>query len=133
MDLTTLSLDDFLCASNCTDSSDVINPFSGLEAEFSSRIGPQIRLLGMVYSIHEVAHSSGDTLLLCDGKVVGFYSGDTLAIADEHQKKGLSVPLILAATRDRPVPTKRMLTQDGKKALTYAWNVANGFVKNPWP
>lgn len=132
MNLSQITLADFLCDSNCTLTCDVLNQFDGFKAEFSGLIGAQIRLLGEGYVLHRVLNSETDILLLCGNDLVGVYSAEVLAIADEHQNKGLSTPLILAAVENRPLPEKRTLTPKGKRALTRAWQVANGIKTSPW-
>ena len=55
------------------------------------------------------------------------YCGETLDIAPEHRQKGLSVPMILEAIKDREQPTTRTnLTYAGHAALKNAWLVAHG-------
>lgn len=55
---------------------------------------------------------------------VGLYCGETLAVAEDHQGKGLGTELILAAVLHRPVPEKRTVSSAGLAALKKAWRVA---------
>ena len=71
-------------------------------------------------------------LLDKSGALVGYYVGDGLLIEGTAVGKGLSVPLILAALPNRPVPSERTVTSRGEAALRKAWRVANGCDASPW-
>jgi hypothetical protein len=64
-------------------------------------------------------------LLDKNGTLVGYYVGNGLLIEGTAVGKGLSVPLILAALPNRPVPSERNVTNEGEAALRKAWRVAN--------
>lgn len=134
MDLTAISLDEFLCTGAQSVAAPAYFDFQSAVADaYCSLVGVHIRSLGQEYDLHEVLGSPSDILLLHKEGVVGCYAGPTLAIDDAHQGKSLTVPLILAAVVARPLPTSRQLVPGGKAALTKAWRVANAQIPNPWP
>ncbi len=134
MDLRTISLDEFLCTGAQSVAAPTHFDFQSAVADpYSSLVGAHIRSLGQHYELHVVAGSPSDILLLHSGDIVGCYVGPTLAIDEAHQGKALTVPLILAAVVSRSLPTSRQLVPGGKAALTKAWRVANGQIRNPWP
>ena len=133
MDLTKLSEAQFLCDGART--GDMDNPLAfelGLQA-IEGLDHQHARDLGHGYALHQVSHQSGDFLLVRAGEVVGLYVGESLALHPEHRGRGLSTPLILAAVPHRPLPSKRILSSAGERALRKAWRVANGIEPNPWP
>lgn len=133
MDLTALTLDEFLGGANPVTAPADPGAFTGLAGLFDTMIGRHLRSLGQGYTVHQFAQQNGDVLLVLNGVLVGFYVGETLAIHPEHQGRNLSVPLILAAVPDRDLPTARTFSPGGLAALTKAWRVANGLTANPWP
>lgn len=132
MDLTKITLDEFLCHTT-EDIPASPDAFSAAAGSFDDLVGRLIRALGGGYEIHQMDEQPGDVLLLHNGAVVGFYVGDTIAIASGHMRKSLSTPLILEAVKNRLLPDRRTLSEAGRGALTKAWMVANGCIQNPWP
>ena len=133
MNLTSLTLDKFLC-SDCAEIIPApIDSFQNAQHDLAAMVGPLVRVLGQDYSLHEITNQPGDVVLLFQGSPVGFYSGDLVAIDANHQGRSLSVPLVLEGVKHRPVPTKRVMSISGKNAFTKAWRVANGLDPNPWP
>lgn len=133
MDLTKISLDAFLCGEANTPKSDVPNPFAQIAPMLQDQVGPEIRSLGSGYALHRMKDSAANVLLTASGRIVGCYWNDILSIDDDHQSRGLSVPLILEAIKHRELPKEQKLSAAGKAALKYAWEVANGKRENPWP
>lgn len=109
-----------------------LDAFEALGSELPKYVGPLIRDLGQGYALHVSNTGCGDTLLLHAGDPVGYYIGDLIAIHPSHQRKKLSVPLILRSVSVREPPSKRELTEGGRAALTLAWKVANGQAMDPW-
>lgn len=64
------------------------------------------------------------TRTLDSWKLIGGYIDSILAIDDTFQGLGLSTELILRACEHRPVPTERLMTVPGYKALAKAHRVA---------
>jgi len=134
MDLTTLTLDEFLCTGNNTITSADPSTFLAIKTAISSMLGQKVRNVGPYYILYTLNSGiPGDVILLHQGEPVGVYLGEMLAIDPNHQRKDLSVPLILEGVQHRPKPTDRKMTPAGKSALTKAWRVANGQIVNPWP
>jgi hypothetical protein len=84
-----------------------------------------------------VAVNAADTALIdINGAMVGIYVGDILIIDyPPHYPKelrGLSVPLILFAIKNRKEPSERTLTIAGERALRRAWRVANEQESSRW-
>lgn len=131
MDLTKLTLAVFLCDGNATMAPAAQDEFEKVKPNLS--IGGVLRHLGKGYTIHRFDDQAGDVVLLHDGEPIGCYLGEVLAISADHQGKKLSVPLILQAVAERRLPTKRTMSESGRKVLTLAWKVANGQAGNPWP
>jgi len=134
IDLTKTSLDTFLCSQN----NKIIpaNDYSFITAKnsISVNFSELYRDISCKYKIYHIKDGEkGDVVLLCEGNVVGFYWGDLLAISPCHQNLKLSTPLIIEAVKYRMQPETRILSEEGKAALTSAWNVANGKKINPWP
>jgi hypothetical protein len=67
-----------------------------------------------------------------DNQLVGAYFEEALVIDKPARGKGLSVPLILHAIRDRSPPAARNLSVAGEGALRKAWRVANGLENSRW-
>jgi hypothetical protein len=132
VNLTTISLDDFLCkgAAQIVPASPAA--FLGVEPHLPPLIGAKVRDVGQ-YALHKLNSDPGDMVLLLQGKPIGCYLGDLLAIDDNYQGQKLSVPLVLEAVKARPQPTKRKMSQAGEAALATAWRVANGKIADPWP
>jgi hypothetical protein len=78
--------------------------------------------------------AAGDTGLIDDqDNLVGYYIGEGLLIdPGPASKQGLSVPLILDALPQRPLPTRRKVSEGGEAALRKAWRVANKKEKCTW-
>ena len=130
MDLLQLTLDEFLCIDDLEMTSDVPLAFEN-SVDALPPIGSKIKNLGP-YALHYFSNQSGNVALLLDCVPVGFYWGDVLAIDGGHRGKGLSVPMILEAIKERPPPKKRILSCAGRHALAKAWSVANGHAVDSW-
>jgi hypothetical protein len=130
MDLKKTSLAEFLCDDDTTMAEADDDVFETVKPTLV--IGPLLQILGEGYALHQLDDQSGDVVLLYADEPVGCYWGEQLAISPDHQGKKLSVPLILLAVAERPLPAKRTMSKNGKKALTSAWKVANGKATNPW-
>lgn len=133
MDLSQLSEAQFLCDGARTVTAD--NPLAFdqgllLIKELGYKF---LRDLGSGYELHQVCGEPGDFVLVKDSEVVGFYSGQSLALHPQHRGRGLSTPLILAAAPHRSLPSKRTVTAAGERALRRAWRVANNLASNLWP
>jgi len=134
MDIMQLTLDEFLAAPpSATAAPSLLDFYSAIATPFAGEVGPLIRTLSNGYALHEVRGQPWDVLLLDNGSIVGAYVGELLAVDDAYQRKGFTVPLVLAAVDRRPLPRSRKLVAGGRAALTKAWRVAHGFAKNPWP
>ena len=137
MNLHTMTLDEFLCVGNIRMKE--ASPFAfeagaaGLAEFLPSPFGQPIKAFGEGYEIHSMTSADGDVCLLFDRSPVGFYWGEALAVANQFQGNGLSIPLILAAVPSRQRPERRTLSVNGRKALERAWRVARGHEANPWP
>ena len=132
MDLTEISLEAFLVSGP-----DDIFPadpdrINNLLPFYSEYVGGRLTDLGHRYTIHKFGDQAGDVLLLYNGDVVGGYVGESLDIVANHNGKGLSTPLILAAVPQRNLPRKRIVSAAGRAALTAAWQAANGKRRSPW-
>jgi hypothetical protein len=132
MDLTKLSLAQFLCGGNQPSVPSSPAAFANFIAVISGSLGNKIRDLDPDYAIHHV-NNLGDVALLYRGTPIGSYITDVIAIDPVHQGKGLSVPLVLEAVPNRSLPLNRTLSVEGKAALSKAWHVARGLTPNPWP
>ncbi|WP_342238106.1 hypothetical protein [Inquilinus sp. OTU3971] len=132
MNLQTISLDQFLCKGASQYASSNQNSFDNLKPALEPLIGNTIRNLGSGYVLYELG-AAGNTALKYNGSFVGLYYDEVLAIETSHQGKFLSVPLVLDAVIHRQLPSKRILSQAGERALVKAWMVANSRIPNPWP
>ena len=93
----------------------------------------RLLVLGQYGAYRIIALNSTDTGLIdANDRLVGYYIGEALVIEEKARGQGLSVPLILHAVPNRPVPTRRKLTAAGEAALRKAFRVANGTEENPW-
>src|SRR5665213_4297266 len=123
MDLSTISLEEFLCRENIDFQEAGMDPFDQLrEEDISGFVGANICEIGAGYSICYHAQTMSAVFLVHDGKPVGFYIGDLISINPSHRREALSVPMILHATRQRACPLKQTLTNAGLSALTKAWH-----------
>ena len=132
MDLTVISLEDFLVSDPGDNIPSGPDRFLNVESTYSEHVGNIISDLGDRYTIHQFNNQAGDVLLLYDGKVVGGYVGESIDIDANHKGKGLSTPLILSAVPHRNLPSRRILSMEGRAALTKAWQVANGEKQSHW-
>lgn len=126
-------MEEFLCNASSVEAPADPNAFAAGATTFAPLVGGKIRDLGQNYSIHHLKSAVGDTAVLHDGHLVGFYCGEMLAVRRDHQGDRLAVPLILEAVPYRALPTKRTLSSGGRAALARAWRVANGEEDDPWP
>ena len=133
MDLTSLTEDEFLCSDNRTLLPADPHAFENIRDLLSSMIGPCIRSLGSGYAVHHVSNQLGDVVLIYQGKPIGGYLGELLAIDDAHKGKALSVPMVISAVPNRQLPLQRKVSDAGLAALRKSWRVANSIEQNPWP
>ena len=131
MNLSQLSLKEFLCEDSNEVTPEPADLFDGISK--SIRMGKILSQDQNGYSICEIKDNSNSVVLLHNGIIVGFYLGESLMMKKEYKGKCLSVPLVLNAVKNRPLPKKRILSEGGKAALTCAWQVANGKRPNLWP
>lgn len=131
MNLAGMTLDTFLCSSSCTMTASPSLPFSQLVMS-APPVSHHIRTLGQGYELFEL-QSPADVAITHRGTIVGLYFGQVLEIDPAHRRKGLSVPMVLAAAPHRQPPTSRIMSDEGRRALTYAWEVATGRTTDPWP
>lgn len=133
MDIIKMSEDEFLCTGAREDLPTVSDTFDNLLPLLREvGTGSVLRYLGQGYQLKSLNTGLGDVCLVHDGELVGCYWGDAVSISGEHQRKGLSTPLILTAIAHRDAPTSRKVSPAGLAALSRAWNVAHGNSKNPW-
>ncbi len=134
MDLTKLTLSEFMCADTAVMREDLPGAFDKDRDSLRALVGEVLRELDDCYSLNRInTRRDGDVALLYKGELVGYYYGDTIAIADAHTGKSLSVPMILEGVKYRTLPASREHSMAGKKAFEKAWRVANGQQENPWP
>lgn len=134
MDLTKMSLDDFLKEDDSERDKSAKPDFDSMACLFEPFVGGKIRNLDDEYAVHELGNEGpSNVALMWKDAFVGFYDRTLMVIAEPHQGKKLSLPLILEASKHRPPPLPRNLTNDGRRALTLAWEVANGVKPDPWP
>lgn len=133
MDVTKLSLDEFLNEDDCERDKSAAPDFNSMASLFEPFVGSKVRDLDDEYAVHELGNEGPSNVALkWKDAFVGFYDRTLIVIAESHQGKKLSVPLILEASKHRPPPPPRNLTNDGRHALTLAWEVANGVKPDPW-
>ncbi|MFW7270304.1 hypothetical protein ACMAUO_20505 [Gluconacetobacter sp. Hr-1-5] len=132
MDIKKLTLGDFLCSGEQQDTAVHPDIFSFGAPGFKDLVGSEIIALKKGYAIHHLNTSHGDVALLHNNKLVGYYAGEVIAISEDYQGRGLSVPMILEAVKMRPSPQKRNLSPAGRAALTAAWKAAHNQTKNQW-
>lgn len=132
MNITELTLDEFLVTNNQISTESNKDAFSFGEPSFKDLIGGRIALLQEGFTLHHLSSDYGDVALLHNNELVGYYAGEVIAISASYQGRGLSVPMILEAVKMRPLPPKRNLSGAGKAALTAAWKVAHGLATNNW-
>lgn len=133
MDLTKITLDEFL-ASHEGDVSpayfiirdELVKPGCGINFELLKSANG--------YSIVLLNRDSGDVAAVdSQSNEAGYYSENSLIVHEEHRRRGLATALALWAYKFRTdLPVSRSLTKDGRAALTAAWKVANGELKNDW-
>ena len=133
MELTSLTLDEFLCSDHAEIIPAPADSFQDTQSGHAAMPGPLIRTLGQGYSIHEIINQPGDVILCFEGSPVGFYMGDLVAVDAKHQGRSLSVPMVIEGVRHRALPAKRTMSVQGRSAFTKAWRVANGLDPDPWP
>lgn len=132
MDLSKITLEQFLCHSGNTDSPPVflergllVPPGTGFQFRPLKRHGEYTLVL---------LDSSGDVAVVdADGDEAGFYISNSLIVHEEHRGKDLATALVLHAYIYRAeLPKSRSLSEGGKRALSAAWEVANGQRQSPW-
>lgn len=134
MDITKLSLEEFMCRGNSSMAEDSPGTFEQDQTVLQPLVGPLVRRLSDQYALHQInTGREGDVGVLCEGELVAFYVDQTIAVSSRHQGKALSIPMVLEGTRYRTLPTSRSHTAAGKKTFEKAWRVAHGLEPNPWP
>lgn len=133
MDLSSLSLDTFLCASACVAAAEDPGAFDLVGPIVAYLVADHFRSLGEGLALHHMTSGPGDVGLLSGATLIGFYFDDLLAVNPAYAGRRLSLPVILAAVPCRPVPERRSLSPAGRASLAFAWRVAHGFERNPWP
>jgi hypothetical protein len=133
LDLTKLTLDQFMCTGNAVIVPADPDAFLCVKSEIAPLVDAQLRILGGGYAIHKMKTGPEDVVLLYRDSPVGCYWGELLAVDSDHQDKKLSVPLILWGVKNRSLPASRKLSCPGKQALEKAWRVANCIIPDPWP
>lgn len=133
MDLSTLSLDAFLCSSDYAIVDASPGAFHLVGPTVAYLVTGRRRSLGRSFALHHMTTDPGDVALLSGATLIGFYFDDLLAIDPAFAGRKLSVPLILAAAPCRPIPVKRSLSPAGRASLECAWRVAHGLERDPWP
>lgn len=133
MNISGLTLATFLCDHAQVLASADPNAFFTSAPSVHGLLHEPRRPLGQGYELYSLVTGPADVALLYDGDLVGFYMGDLLAIDPAHTGKALSVPMVLAVTPYRPLPTIRTLSYGGRAALRTAWEVAHGVRTDPWP
>src|SRR5947207_2367694 len=138
MDISALSEAAFLCDGHLTRKGDAnFVPFEIVAQGAFSASGlnsfkqfPAVRYCGK-YRIVRLERTA--TALVDErDELVGYYLGEGLAIREDGRGLLLSVPLILDAIPDRPVPTHRSVSELGERALRCAWRVVHGQAKCDW-
>jgi hypothetical protein len=132
MDLTKCTLEDFLAQSgdmfppptefprDC-----LVSPGTGLTFQHLRTHGDYTVVL---------LDPAGDVAVVdADGNEAGYYNSASLVVHEEPRENGLATALVLYAySRRTELPPTRNLTNGGLKALTAAWEVANGKRTCPW-
>lgn len=132
MDLTQVSLDEFLGANQEVVSAASMHPRDVLVLPGAGLEFPVLKSYGE-YSV-VLINEFGDVAAV-DGKgnEAGYYSSNSLVVHEEHRSNGLGVALALYAHAHRDqLPESRSLSEGGKKTLEAAWKVANGYRFSPW-
>ena len=114
MDITKLSLEEFMCGDGNTIHESPPGVFEVSSEAVRPFVGQELRRLDDHYTVNELQTGEGDVALLCDGDLVGYYCGPTIAIAESHQKKDLSVPMILEAVKIGPRRQRGRTQQRGE-------------------
>lgn len=136
MDLAKVSLQSFMCEPDnfFLEKSEYPEAFHYGSAQWVDDIGETIWDLGGGYAINaSLSAGSGDPLATYHGTLVGYYSGEGLAVDDAHWGHGLGPALVITAAPYRNLPPHRRVTAAGDKALRRAWRIANGLDPAPWP
>jgi len=95
MDLTQMAENEFLCDGARTDGAE--NPLAfKLGLDLIEELGHNfLKELSSGYELHQLCGQPEDIVLVKGDEVVGFYIGESLALHQDHQRCGLSTPLIL--------------------------------------
>jgi hypothetical protein len=133
MNLTQVALADFLCTGNCTLASADPLAFHASSSTVEPFVGAAVRTLGQGFVLRRLSSDPGDAAITSNGVLLAFYFGELLAVDPAYAGPKLSVPLVLFAAPNRPLPSKRSVSPAGLAALTRAWKVANGQLTDPWP
>jgi hypothetical protein len=114
MDLTKLTLEEFMCTGRSSMADDRPGTFEHDQARLQPLTGPLVRKLNDQYALHQL--NTGR-----DGDVGILYEGE------------LAIPMVLEGSRYRTLPTSRSHTAAGKRTFEKAWKIAHGLEPNPWP
>jgi hypothetical protein len=135
-----MTLDEFLCAKNQI-RADGPNEFTTSAEEIATILMQemnitsfrQLRVLRTCGDYCIVRLNETDTGLIDpDCNLAGYYIGEALVIDQDHRRQDLSIPLILTALPQRPIPNGRKVSAAGEAALRKAWRVANGHENCQW-
>jgi hypothetical protein len=134
MDITKLTLDEFMCRGKSSMADDRPGTFEHDQAVLQPKVGALVRRLNDQYALHRIdTGREGDVGILSNGELVAFYVDQLIAVSADHQGKALAIPMVLEGTRFRTLPTSRSHTAAGKRTFEKAWRIAHGLEPNPWP
>ena len=133
MDISRISLSEFLCDGNAQERSSS-EQFSDLREVISKLSRTDTIDLQCGFSTEVIEGQPGNVVLVNEGEIVGLYFGDALSVSPlgNFRGRGLSVPLVLRAVISRSLPTIHIYTVAGRAALCKAWKVASGIDQSPW-
>ena len=103
MDLTKMTLAEFMCDGNSLLAQSALSPFAMGAELFGNLRGSKIRDLNTEYRLYYLTTAPGDVGIFVEDVIVGIYFGEMLAVDETHQSRGLSVP---SGARTNFVPRK---------------------------
>jgi hypothetical protein len=132
MDLTKCTLEDFLAQRGDTFPPPAESPRDCLVLPGTGLTFPHLRTHGD-YTVVLLDRAGDVAVVDADGNEAGYYISDSLVVHEEHRGNQLATALVLYAySRRTELPPTRNLSDGGQKALTAAWEVANGKRTSPW-
>jgi len=133
MELTKLTLAEFLCDGNSELAPADPDAFANVEAVVRDMVGEGYAVWdqGMRFMRYEASRRM--SCCYTKARQSDVYWGELLTIREDHKGKYLTVPLVLEVASRRPLPERRKMSKPGMRALEKAWRVANGYYDNPWP